>query len=75
MFGKIVSLCLYSCIIYLLCAAAVASQNLLYVGNSRGDDISIIDLSSFKVVGVIKLGDRIHGIAVQPDGKRLFATV
>ena len=60
-----------------LCAAAIAAdQNLrLYVGNSRGDDISVIDLSSLKVVGDIKLGDRIHGVAVQPDGKRLFATV
>jgi YVTN family beta-propeller protein len=47
----------------------------LYVGNSRGDDVSIIDMASFKVIGDIKLGERIHGVAVQPDGKRLFATV
>jgi YVTN family beta-propeller protein len=53
-----------------------AAENLLlYVGNSRGDDISIVDLNSLKVVGDIKLGDRIHGVAVQPDGKRLFVTV
>jgi YVTN family beta-propeller protein len=53
-----------------------AAQNLrLYVGNSRGDDISIVDLDSLKVIGNIKLGDRIHGVAVQPDGKRLFVTV
>jgi YVTN family beta-propeller protein len=53
-----------------------AAENLrLYVGNSRGDDVSVIDLSSMKVVGDIKLGDRIHGVAVQPDGKRLFVTV
>jgi YVTN family beta-propeller protein len=58
------------------CAATAAAQNLrLYVGNSRGDDISVVDLSSLKVVGDIKLGDRIHGVAVQPDGKRLFVTV
>jgi YVTN family beta-propeller protein len=59
----------------LLCSAGAAAQNLLYVGNSRGDDISIIDLSSLKVVGDIKLGDRIHGVTAQPDGKRLFVTV
>ena len=47
----------------------------LYVGNSRGDDISIVDLNSLKVIGDIKLGDRIHGVTVQPDGKRLFVTV
>lgn len=47
----------------------------LYVGNSRGDDVSIIDLNSLKVIGDIKVGDRIHGVTVQPDGKRLFVTV
>lgn len=53
-----------------------AARNLrLYVGNSRGNDISIIDVASLKVIGDIKLGDRIHGVAVQPDGKRLFVTV
>ena len=57
------------------CAVTVMAQNLLYVGNSRGDDISIVDMVSLKVVGDIKLGDRIHGVTVQPDGKRLFVTV
>src|ERR1700751_5760017 len=56
-------------------AVAAAQTERLYVGNSRGDDISIVDLTSFKVVGNIKLGERIHGVAVQPDGKRLFVTV
>src|SRR6267143_4038508 len=57
-------------------AGKPAAQNLrLYVGNSRGDDVSIVDLASMKVIGDIKLGDRIHGVAVQPDGKRLFVTV
>lgn len=60
----------------LLAEVATAAENLrLYIGNSRGDDISIIDLTSFKVVGDIKLGERIHGVCVQPDGQRLFATV
>ena len=60
----------------MLGSAIAAAQSLrLYVGNSRGDDVSIVDLSTFKVVGDVKLGDRIHGVAVQPDGKRLFATV
>ena len=47
----------------------------LYVGNSRGDDITIIDLASLKVTGEIKTGERVHGVCVQADGKRLFATV
>lgn len=53
-----------------------AAQNFkLYVGNSRGDDISIIDMSSLKVTGEIKAAERVHGICVQADGKRLFVTV
>lgn len=66
---------LLSCILA-WCAGTAAAQNLrLYVGNSRGDDISVVDLASLKVIGDIKLGDRVHGVAVQPDGKRLFVTV
>src|SRR5947208_748951 len=47
----------------------------LYVGNSRGEDISVVDTASWKVTGEIKAGDRVHGVCVQADGKRLFATV
>jgi YVTN family beta-propeller protein len=58
------------------CAAQSATQDLrLYVGNSRGDDISIIDLASLKVTGTIKAAERVHGICVRGDGRRLFATV
>ena len=47
----------------------------LYVGNSRGDDISVIDMASLKVTGDIKAGERVHGVCLQADGKRLFVTV
>ena len=47
----------------------------LYVGNSRGDDVSVVNMGSLKVVGDIKAGNKIHGVCVQPDGKRLFVTV
>jgi YVTN family beta-propeller protein len=60
----------------LLYSGTSDAQNLrLYVGNSRGDDICVVDLASLKVVGDIKLGERVHGVAVQPDGKVMFATV
>jgi len=50
-------------------------STLLYVGNSREDDISIIDLGSLKLVGQIKLGaEQVHGLAAQGDGRRLFVT-
>src|SRR5205814_10478656 len=47
----------------------------LYVGNSRGDNISIVDLASLKVTGELKAGEKVHGVCVQADGKRLFVTV
>jgi len=61
----------------LVCGAdnSAAQTFNLYVGNSRGDDISIVDIASLKVTGTIQAGERVHGVCVQPDGKRLFATV
>ena len=47
----------------------------LYVTNSEGDDITVIDLGTLKVIGGIKVGDHVHGAAVQADGRRLFTTV
>jgi YVTN family beta-propeller protein len=47
----------------------------LYVNNSRGDSVSVIDLGSLEVVKEITVGEHAHGVAVQPDGKRLFATI
>jgi YVTN family beta-propeller protein len=53
-----------------------ASQKLvLYVGNSRGDDVSIIDMESLKIIGDIKTGARVHGVCVTPDATRLLVTV
>jgi YVTN family beta-propeller protein len=63
------------CILSLGAENSAAQNFKLYVGNSRGDDISIIDLASLKVTGEIKAGERVHGVCVQADGKRLFATV
>jgi YVTN family beta-propeller protein len=47
----------------------------LYVTNSGGDNVHIIDLRSFQVVGRIKTGAEPHGAAVSGDGSRLFVTV
>jgi YVTN family beta-propeller protein len=51
-----------------------AQSTRLYVGNSIADDITVIDLNSLKVIGDIKAGPHVHGVTVQPDGKRLFTT-
>ncbi|HEV2273195.1 MAG TPA: beta-propeller fold lactonase family protein [Acidobacteriaceae bacterium] len=48
----------------------------LYVDNSEGENISIIDLNSMKVTGDINVGaPLIHGLALRPDGNLLLATV
>lgn len=75
--GKVLSVAGAALASFLVCSPAPSmAENLrLYVGNSRGDDISVVDMTTFKVVGDIKLGDRIHGVCIQPDGKRLFGTV
>ncbi|PYY11815.1 MAG: hypothetical protein DMG69_03040 [Acidobacteria bacterium] len=66
---------LYTCI--LLCNLSSAAQEhlRLYVGSSRGDDASIVDMNSFKVVGDIKAGERVHGVCADASGLRLFLTV
>jgi YVTN family beta-propeller protein len=58
-----------------LCLRAFPQHLLLYVGNSRGDDVSVVDLASLKVIGDIKAGERVHGVCTQADGRRLFVTV
>src|SRR3974377_487481 len=47
----------------------------LYVTNSLGDDITVIDLRTFKVVGDIKVGEQVHGLCAPADGRRLFTTI
>lgn len=47
----------------------------LYVTNSLGDDVTVIDLATLKVVGDIKVGKHVHGVAAQADGRRLFVTI
>ena len=66
---------LLSCILAWCGENPKAEDFKLYVGNSRGDDISVIDLASLKVTGEIKAGERVHGVCLQADGKRLFVTV
>jgi len=56
-------------------SAAAADRMLLYVDNSLGDDITVIDLGTFKVVDTIKVGYLPHGLCAPADGRRLFTTI
>src|SRR5262249_29825246 len=55
--------------------AEAATRSILYVANSQGDDISIIDLATQKVVKTLKVGPIVHGVCAQADGRRAFATI
>ncbi len=58
------------------CMAATAqARSILYVANSQGDDITVIDLPTRKVIATIKAGPIVHGVCAQGDGRRAFATI
>lgn len=59
----------------LLLAPAAQARPILYVANSQGDDITVIDLPTQKITTTIKVGPIVHGICAQGDGRRAFATI
>src|SRR3954469_7433808 len=62
-----------------LCAGSVSlatAQSKLRIiqTNSAGDNIHIIDPATHKVVGEIKGVEAPHGIAVAPDGSKIYVS-
>lgn len=54
----------------------LSAQNLrLYVDDSGGNDIAVVDLAAQKKIDEIMVGERPHGLAVQADGRRMFTTI
>ena len=47
----------------------------LYVTNSSGDDVTIIDTATLKVISSLKVGHAPHGLVASADGTRLYLTV
>ena len=47
----------------------------LYVTNSLGDDITVIDLGTLKAVGNIKVGEHVHAACAPSSGRQLFTTI
>lgn len=47
----------------------------VYVTNSKGDDVTVIDPSTMKVVGSIKTGANPHGLVASPDRRTLYVSV
>ena len=60
-----------------LLAATVAAdvQQKLYVLSSLGNDVSVIDVASNRLIGAIEVGDRPHGIAATRAQDKLFVAV
>ena len=73
---------LISASLALLCALGTISAGSgprvagkLYVDNAEGDEVTIVDSSTFKIIGSIKVGENPHGLAVSPSGDRLYVSV
>ena len=56
------------------CARAPAPDR-VYVSNERGDSVVAIDPAAGKVVQEVRPGRRPRGMALSPDGKRLYVAV
>jgi YVTN family beta-propeller protein len=58
----------------LVAETAAAQKARIYVTNSAGDSIHVIDPASNKVVQVIEGIEAAHGIDFSPDGKRVYVS-
>jgi YVTN family beta-propeller protein len=56
-------------------AAGAAASMRLYVTNSLGDDITVIDLGTLKAVQTFKVGEHVHGICAGADTRTFFVTI
>ena len=59
------------------CAAASKTKGSmkLYVSNSLGDDITVIDLGTLQVTGDIRVGEQVHGVCAPGNRRQLFTTI
>ena len=55
--------------------ASGAASMRLYVTNSLGDDVSVIDLATMKRVQTFKVGAQVHGICAGSDTHSFFVTI
>lgn len=65
----------------LLCSALAAAPtsagpiSKLYVANSAGDDIHVIDTATNRVIKRVEVGPQPHGLAATADGRQMFLTI
>src|SRR5437763_199420 len=63
---------LFALIVFPLSASADTVR--IYVTNSAGDSIHVIDPATNKVVQVFKGPEAMHGVAFSPDGERVYVS-
>ncbi|MBV9983879.1 MAG: hypothetical protein JO365_28415, partial [Bradyrhizobium sp.] len=64
----------HACLLLLAPATAWAGMVRVYVTNSAGDCIDVIDPAANKVVQQIKGVEGAHGIAFSPDASRVYVS-
>jgi YVTN family beta-propeller protein len=55
------------------CGARAGTK--IYVTNSEGSNLTVIDLATRKAVAEITVGAHVHGVCAPADGKRIFTTI
>ena len=56
-----------------LLTATGAGADTAYVTKQSSDDVSVVDLTSMRVVATIPIGGKPAGVAVPPDGRHAYA--
>jgi YVTN family beta-propeller protein len=57
------------------CSLGASGTTKIYVTNSEGNDITVIDLATRKAVADIRVGEQVHGVCAPADGRRIFTTI
>jgi YVTN family beta-propeller protein len=64
----------FACVMLLSAASARAETVRIYITNSAGDSIHVVDPATNKVVQEIKGIEAAHGIAFAPDGSKVYVS-
>lgn len=60
-------------LVFLLAVPAFGER--LYVSNERAGTIQVIDTATDRVIATARIADRPRGLAISPDGRRLYVAV
>ena len=62
-------------LVFLALATGTGHASKVYVDNSTGDDLTVIDVATLKAIHNIKVGEHPHGLTASPDGHTLYVSV